>query len=383
MRGRKRLRSDLSGIIGASQPNVPDEEPLVLPSLTVDGTLTGRVQHVRSQYQFMLSAKIECYVVGDTATEYVRAVAHGTMVEIKGLQERLVNGTVWEFSKIQVHKQDHQCISTPVKFVIDLKKTTLRFVESGEQLLQLQQKPIPPRTIADLIALCSQSSSDGVKLLHEDLLAVVTAKHLRKNVLHVTVMDGSETKPGSYAQIEIDILTETNPDMIAVGKPLVFFDLVCQVDAQAPMVLTAHAPDGNYRLTGIYEAPACEKTSKFRDLVHPTWPLSNMSGRIRQYAICYDCGSNGAEILRSIKCVVCGAKKSSLLMVACQETWPPRAERVAQECSRCACSSQDGMLCIYRITSSSQSWGNRPVCFHCYGVPVARRRGSTFLLANS
>ena len=244
MRGRKRLRSDLSGIIGASQPNVPDEEPLVLPSLTVDGTLTGRVQHVRSQYQFMLSAKIECYVVGDTATEYVRAVAHGTMVEIKGLQERLVNGTVWEFSKIQVHKQDHQCISTPGKFVIDLKKTTLRFVESGEQLLQLQQKPIPPRTIADLIALCSQSSSDGANhctmhyaashylnavlsqsSLREDLLAVVTAKRLKKctkqrgtdrdDVLHVTVMDGSETKPGSYAQIEIHIpVHKTIPDMI-------------------------------------------------------------------------------------------------------------------------------------------------------------------------
>ena len=114
MRGRKRPRSDFSGIIGASQPNVPDEEPSVLPSLTVDGkfpstideesisrlTLTGRVQHVRPIYQSMLSAKIECHVVGDTATEYVRAVAHGTMVEIKGLQERLVNGTVWEFSKI-------------------------------------------------------------------------------------------------------------------------------------------------------------------------------------------------------------------------------------------------------------------------------------------
>ena len=287
-----------------------------------------------------------------------------------------------------MHKQDHQCISTPVKFVIDLKKTTLRFVESGEQLLQLQQKPIPPRTIADLIALCSQSSSDGAKLLHEDLLAVVTAKHLRKNprqrdrssdVLHVTVMDGSETKPGSYAQIKIDICTETNPDMIAVGKPLVFFDLVCQVDAKAPIVVANHQ-------TGIYEAPACEKTSKFRDLVHPTRPLSNMSGRVRQYAICYDCGSNDTEIVRSIKCVVCGAQKRSLLMVACQETWPPRAERVGQKCFRCSCAQPDRsslQLAIYTITCSSQSWGNRPVCFHCYGVPVARRRGSTFLLANS
>ena len=274
MRGRKRPRSEFSGIIGASQPNVSDtgcgssgalppinesqhscpdveevqksamprlslsefddqpktilQEPSVLSSLTVDEklcfkfpasidegsisrlTLTGRVQHVRSFYR-----SLKCYVVGDTATEYVCAVAYGTMMEIQELQGKLVNGTVWEFSKIQVHKQDHQCISTPVKFVIDLKKTTLRFVESGEQLLQLQQKPIPPRTIADLIALCSQSSSDGAKLLHEDLLAVVTAKHLRKNVLHVTVMDGSETKPGSYAQIEIHIpVHKTIPDMI-------------------------------------------------------------------------------------------------------------------------------------------------------------------------
>ena len=157
--------------------------------------------------------------------------------------------------------------------------------------------------------------------------------------------------------------------MIFVGNPVVFFDLVCQVDAKAPIVVANHQ-------TGIYEAPACEKTSKFRDLVHPTWPLSNMSGRIRQYAICYDCGSNGAEILRSIKCVACGAKKSSLLMVACQETWPPRAERVAQKCSRCSCAQPDRsslQQCIYTITCSSQDWGNRPVCCDCYMVPVPCR----------
>ena len=155
-----------------------------------------------------------------------------------------------------------------------------------------------------------------------------------------------------------------------------FFDLVFQVDSQTLFA------DSDF----IFEAPACEQTSKFLDLVYPTRPLSSSAGRIRQYAICYDCGSNDTEIVKLLKCVVCGAQKRSLLMVACQETWPPRAERVGQKCFRCSCAQPDRsslQLAIYTITCSSQSWGNRPVCFHCYGVPVARRRGSTFLLANS
>ena len=153
-----------------------------------------------------------------------------------------------------------------------------------------------------------------------------------------------------------------------------FFDLVFQVDSQTLFA------DSDF----IFEAPACEQTSKFLDLVYPTRPLSSGAGRIRQYAICYDCGSNDTEIVKLVKCVVCGAQKRSLLMVACQETWPPRAERVGQKCFRCSCAQPDRsslQLAIYTITCSSQSWGNRPVCCDCYGVPVPRRRGSTLFLA--
>ena len=122
--------------------------------------------------------------------------------------------------------------------------------------------------------------------------------------------------------------------------------------------------------------PSLTVDGKLFYLVYPTQPLSSMAGRIRQYAICYDCGSNETEIVKSIKCVICGAKKRTLLMVACQETWPARAERVAQKCSRCSCAQPDRsslQQCIYTITCSSQDWGNRPVCCDCYMVPVPCR----------
>ena len=168
----------------------------------------------------------------------------------------------------------------------------------------------------------------------------------------------------------VSTLSVSTP-LITIGKPLVFFNLVCQVDANSkePIVVANQQ-------TGIYEAPACEKTSKLRDFVYPTQSLSSMAGRIRKYAICYDCGSKATEIVKSIKCVICGAKKRTLLMVACQETWPPRAERVAQKCSRCSCAQPDRSSLqqrIYTITCSSQDWGNRPVCCDCYMVPVPCR----------
>ena len=193
--------------------------------------------------------------------------------------------------------------------------------------------------------------------------------HLLTSGWTFIVMDGSETIPRSYAQIKIDIWTETKPDMIAVGKPLVFFDLICQADAHGKQYTSGHQ-------TLISEAPACEKTSLLHELVYPTQPLSNMAGTIRQYAICYKCGLNEKEIVKTIKCVICEAKKRTLFMVACQEIWPPRAERVAQKCYRCLCARPDrssSQQCIYTITSSSQIWGNRPVCCDCYMVPVPCR----------
>ena len=189
---------------------------------------------------------------------YVLATLKGSQSEAQSAQKKYADGTAWEISKIKLDDYTQTAvISTPVQLCLDLKRSTTSAIESTSHVdLQkaLVQSPVPPRTVAET----SQVSSTR----HQDLLALVAKVDTKRqtkrgDVMDVTVMDGSESAPGSYAQVKIAVMGKEKQDMVSrnIGKPLVFLNLACKVG------------DGSKQYTsweqGIVQLPpVCDKTTK-------------------------------------------------------------------------------------------------------------------------
>ena len=115
---------------------------------------------------------------------------------------------------------------------------------------------MPPRTVAD--------ASQITTTRHQDLLALVTKADPRRQtkrgeVLDITVIDGSEDAPGSYAQVRIAVWGKEKQDLVLLNlsKPLVFLNLACKVG------------EGSKQYTSwedslLCEAPACDKSTKLK-----------------------------------------------------------------------------------------------------------------------
>ena len=196
--------------------------------------------------------KIECYVLGDDPRYYVQAVAKGSMTDLSNIRKQMVDGAVFQFSKIKLALEDSQYISSPIKILIDLRnQTTMTKITDEKVQNSLAKKPVPPRTVAETSQITATS--------HQDLLALVTAidstrSTKRGDVLEVTVMDGSQYAPGSYAQLKIAIWGSEKQKMLAVGKPLMFLKVNCKIDGNNKQY-------ASWEDAFICEAPDCEKTT--------------------------------------------------------------------------------------------------------------------------
>ena len=100
-------------------------------------------------------------------------------------------------------------------------------------------------------------------------------------------------------------------------------------------------------------------------VLYPTVPLSSLSGRIRQYSVCYTC-AKGHEIRERVHCSCCNKKRNTVLMVTCPEMWP--STRTGFSCYRCKRQVIADPSGIYTVSRSALSCGNHPICCQCYGV---------------
>ena len=231
-------------------------------------TWVGRVSYSHAySYSFeskktgqpITSHKFECRVVGKSEKDYVLAVLKGTPDEVESAKKKYVDGSVWELSRVKLEDNASPAvISSPVKCSVDLKKSTLRGPLTNAELeKQLAQTAVPPRTVAETSQITSTRN--------QDLLALVTKANplrttKRGEVLDVTVMDGSEDVPGSYAQVIIAVWGKDKQNLVLrnLGKALLFLSLACKVEK------------GNKQYTSwednlIVETPACDKATKLNE----------------------------------------------------------------------------------------------------------------------
>ena len=141
-------------------------------------------------------------------------------------------------------------ISSAIKVSVDLKRSNLEPVDLKKSNLdtQLAKAAVPPRTVAETSKITSSR--------HQDLLAIVTGiqpirKTKRGDALDVTVTDASEDSTGVYAEVLVTVWGNTKQKMVAVGKPLVFFNLACKLDREDKQF-------NHWEDSVLCEAPECD-----------------------------------------------------------------------------------------------------------------------------
>ena len=200
--------------------------------------------------------KFEGRLVGKSQTEYVLAVLKGTKSEVEAAKEKFKDGSIWQLSKVKFEENMAPAfISSAVKVSVDLKKSSLCASEDTKLEDQLAKAVVPPRTVAETSQITSTR--------HQDLLAIVTAMEPTRTTkrgfaLDVTVMDASEASKGVYAQVMVTVWGEAKHKMIAVGRPLVFFNLACKVENDEKRF-------NHWENSMLREAPECDKREKLTD----------------------------------------------------------------------------------------------------------------------
>ena len=197
------------------------------------------------------SYKFECCLVGKLQTAYVRAVVKGTEKDVQTATAKFKDGSIWEVSKTQFEQNvATSIIGAPLKVSVDLSKSTMKALEDPDMDNHLAKAAVPPRSVAD--------TSNITSTRHTDLMGVVTAiapprSTKRGDVVDVTLMDASEDTPGTYAKVIISVWGK--PVILAVGKPLVFLNLACKVDADCKQF-------NHWEDSMLCGAPACDKNEE-------------------------------------------------------------------------------------------------------------------------
>ena len=201
----------------------------------------------------MRNHKFECRLTGKSENAYVLAVLRGTEAEVKAAEAKYTNGSIWEVSKVNFEENVMSAfISSAHKVSVDLKKSTLLQTKDDALDNELAKAAVPPRTVAETSKITSTRN--------QDLLAIVTAMEpirptKRGNALDITVMDASEDSAGNYAKVVVTVWGDTKQQMVAIGKPLVFFNLACKVDKDSKQF-------NHWETSLLCEAPECDKCTQ-------------------------------------------------------------------------------------------------------------------------
>ena len=200
-------------------------------------------------------------------------------------------GKVFEMTKVAFDdKQEKAWNATPVKHTIDLMKTTMKAVL--QNTLKLPQWPEPAPDLAQLLEVPHTQLCDVTAFVSKVGDARTgTTKNGPRNIVDVTLLDGSTTGDGKTAQVSIPLFFTKNntgdamlaalKDAVDFATPVSFFGLLCTPHGDQASIATSpaefslrHCPDGTKaeRLKQNAENFKSLLESDIQDIVRaPTW----------------------------------------------------------------------------------------------------------------
>ena len=203
--------------------------------------------------------KFECRLVGSDSTKYVQAVVKGSKNNAAEAKKKFSDGSAWDLSKVafeQISGRNVEAafIGAPLKISVDLSQSCVKPLDDKTVEKQLAEAAVPPCSVAETSKISSTRRTD----LLASLTKVGTARTTKSgDVVDVTLMDGSEDDPGTYAQVSVSLWGGTEKQRKAtVGQPLVFLNLVCKVDGVGSQQTKVF---NHWHEAMLAKAPACEK----------------------------------------------------------------------------------------------------------------------------
>ena len=157
--------------------------------------------------------------------------------ELKTMQEKFKDGTVWRMTKVALSDEKSEYIGAPLKKCINLRKTKCASILQGST--KTVPAPAPEDELESIVALERQQRVDLTALIaHMSPPRRETTAYGQKDIVDITVVDGSK-RAGQEDQVkaQVTLFFETSTsgaaslksmrDVHASNTPVAFYGLTC------------------------------------------------------------------------------------------------------------------------------------------------------------
>ena len=156
---------------------------------------------------------------GADANDYCIGYVKGSEAECKKAKQQYVDGTVCELSKVLFDTSPSAgYTSTPIPFRVDMKKSTLSFLDKSNEAhaaiyASMPTAPIPPRTVADVARINSNKNMDIIAMV-KSMAKRRESKSGQYEIIDVELVDNSKSSDDKIATIMVSVFGKTKIDKL-------------------------------------------------------------------------------------------------------------------------------------------------------------------------
>ena len=227
----------------------------------------GRVvsyEYLNKKSQMHVTAhKFEVYLIGEDAQHYCIGYVKAQEGTCKAAMEKYTHDTLWELSSVALDTYTKaEFISSPIPFRVDLAKSKMEKRGSVSSMAEekMPDRPVPPRTVADVSCITTNRSTDLIAMV-KGIQGPVRQSKTGQDIVDVLLLDNSTTKSELLATIVVSVFGSDKVAEIqkSLGKPLVFFNLTISCKGRDAKPSISH-----FANELMQPAPTCEKTDQLR-----------------------------------------------------------------------------------------------------------------------
>ncbi len=173
-----------------------------------------------------------CILLGVNEEHYCEGTIKASPTEVDAAVKKILPLTAWKLSKVGLDNQQQEAfVHTPVRVVVDLKRTKCTPILKGSQEeTSLAPAPAPQTTVADMMNIKSRRCFDVIAVAHSVSDTRKPAGH--PPVADVHLVDGTLTVNSKTAEAVVAVWGVDNIERCRsrVGQPLLFLNIAAKYD---------------------------------------------------------------------------------------------------------------------------------------------------------
>jgi hypothetical protein len=204
----------------------------------------GKVHEYEYKYQGITKqgGKFQCILISASNEEMYSLglvkMFKGDRGELDRFSNKFKEGSMWKLQSIVFEREKSQYVHTPIKKVIDLRKTKITPVLQAT--VSMPAFPSPPATLAEMtygVASAQRFDISGIVTKVSDTRCHTTSRGARA-IVDVTIRDGSTDADGKQTEATVPLyfIPTTNGEdefrkAVSADKAISFFALTTEYDA--------------------------------------------------------------------------------------------------------------------------------------------------------